>query len=138
MKVPSILSKRNIASQYEDASKKLRRLPHVFARVLELPIHSSADVSVEETSDSFRFTAATPANTDHTTIAGDVRAHTIKIFPGVTKIVIRGVGSPFLDELKFDLWRFRLPASTRLDMASARYSSGGELVVTVPKGLDEK
>lgn len=40
-------------------------------------------------------------------------------------------------ELDLDLWRFRLPASTLPEMASAAYSDG-ELVVTVPKcGADD-
>lgn len=131
--------KRDIASQYEVASNKLRRLPHVFARVLELPIHSDADVSVKETSGSFCFTAAA-TTTEDTNITSDVRAHTIEIFPDMTKIVIRGTDGgdfSFLDKLEHDLWRFRLPASTRPEMATARCCRG-ELVVTVPKGVESE
>lgn len=36
-------------------------------------------------------------------------------------------------EFELDLWRFRLPESTRPELASAGYYDG-ELVVTVPKG----
>ena len=111
--------------------KKLRRLPHIFAKVLELPFHSNADVLIQETHNSFRFAAVT----DSLAAADDVRAHTIEIYPGVTKIVIRG--GEFLglnlDELELDLWRFRLPACTRPEMAVAQYVDG-ELVVVVPKG----
>ncbi|XP_025012749.2 uncharacterized protein LOC8280907 [Ricinus communis] len=110
-------------------NKKLRRLPHIFSRVLELPFRSDADVSVEESPDCFRFVA----ETDN---IGEIRAHTIEIHPGVTKIVIRPNGylelSPF-DDLELDMWRFRLPESTRPELASAVLTDG-ELIVTVPKG----
>ncbi|KAL0371292.1 UNVERIFIED_CONTAM: hypothetical protein Sangu_0447300 [Sesamum angustifolium] len=139
MKVHPVPRKRNITLQYDVAAllaqangcrqKKLRRLPHIFAKVLELPFHSDADVSIDETTDSFRFTAATDD------ISGGVRADAVEIYPGVTKIVIRGNGVVDLSgtEFELDLWRFRLPASTRPELASASYEDG-ELVVTVPKG----
>ncbi|KAF8713526.1 hypothetical protein HU200_028209 [Digitaria exilis] len=38
--------------------KKLRRLPHIFAKVLELPFAADADVSVEEDAAALRFVAA--------------------------------------------------------------------------------
>ncbi|KAM3687405.1 hypothetical protein ACJW30_10G074600 [Castanea mollissima] len=125
--------KRNMkTAQYGVASKKLRRLPHVFARVLELPIRSTVDVSVQETSDSLRFIVTTTNNNKDTSNMSQVRAHTIKILPGMTKVVIKGMGG---GDDEFDVWRFRLPPSTRPKMTSARFS-GGELVVTVPKGVD--
>ncbi|XP_019162184.1 PREDICTED: uncharacterized protein LOC109158737 [Ipomoea nil] len=147
MKVHPVPKKRNITVRYDIASalsqagaavacrqKKLRRLPHIFAKVLELPFRSDADVLIEETHDFFRFIVPTDD------VSGDnIRAHTIQIYPGVTKIVIRGDGlvdSP-LTELELDLWRFRLPASTLPGMASAAFSDG-ELVVTVPKGPHEE
>ncbi|KAJ7980026.1 Heat shock 22 kDa protein [Quillaja saponaria] len=143
MKVHPIPKKRNITIQYDMNSrnplseaqallglthKKLRRLPHVFSRVLELPFRSDADVLVEETPDCFRFVAETDG-------IGDVRAHTVEIHPGVTKIVVRESGSVelSLDELELDMWRFRLPESTRPELASAVFVDG-ELIVTVPKG----
>ncbi|XP_059660483.1 uncharacterized protein LOC132306909 isoform X2 [Cornus florida] len=141
MKVHPAPRKRNITLRYDVAStlsnalasrqKKLRRLPHIFARVLELPFHSDADVSVEEASDCFRFVVTTDD------IGDGIRAHAIEIYPGVTKIVIRGtdVLDSSLDELELDLWRFRLPASTRPELATAEYDDG-ELVVTVPKDLN--
>lgn len=123
----------NISHQRDPSSgvshKKLRRLPHIFSRVLELPFRSDADVSVEENPDCFRFVA----ETDN---IGDVRAHTIEIHPGVTKIVIRPNGYlelSSLDDLELDMWRFRLPESTRPELASAVLTDG-ELIVTVPKG----
>ncbi|XP_061376175.1 uncharacterized protein LOC133318200 [Gastrolobium bilobum] len=114
------------------AGKKLRRLPHVFSRVLELPFRSDADVAVEEAADCFRFVAETDG-------IGDVRAHTVEIHPGVTKIVVRDGGSVEfkLDQLELDMWRFRLPESTRPELASAVFADG-ELIVTVPKGHDEE
>ncbi|KAL8548290.1 hypothetical protein ACS0TY_007567 [Phlomoides rotata] len=142
MKVHPVPRKRNITLRYDVASmlaqanscrqKKLRRLPHIFAKVLELPFHSDADVSIDETPNSFRFTAATDD------INGDVRADPVEIYPGVTKIVIRGNGVVDLSgtEFELDLWRFRLPASTRPELVSAAYEDG-ELIVTVPKGAAE-
>ncbi|KAL8055046.1 hypothetical protein ABFX02_04G030900 [Erythranthe guttata] len=139
MKVHPAPGKRNITFRYDVASllaqantcrqKKLRRLPHIFAKVLELPFHSDADVSIHDTPHSIRFTAPTDD------ISGDVRADAVEIYPGVTKIVIRGNGVVDLCgiELDLDLWRFRLPASTLPELASAAYEDG-ELVVTVPKG----
>ncbi|WCJ23795.1 hypothetical protein M5689_005800 [Euphorbia peplus] len=109
--------------------KKLRRLPHIFSRVLELPFRSDADVSVEENPDCFRFVAEMDS-------IGEVRAHTIEIHPGVVKIVIRPNGYlelSSLDDLELDMWRFRLPESTRPELASAILMDG-ELIVTVPKG----
>lgn len=69
--------------------KRLRRLPHVFSRVLELPFPSDADVSVEESSDSFRFVAVTD---DDAVIGDGVRVHAVEVHPGVTKIVVRNGG----------------------------------------------
>ncbi|KAL7226611.1 hypothetical protein ACSBR1_021666 [Camellia fascicularis] len=145
MKVHPVPRKRNITLRYDIVSslseanalaglqKKLRRLPHIFAKVLELPFHSDADVFVQETSDFFQFVV----NTDQ--IADEIRAHTIEIYPGVTKIVIRETNANVLDfsvdELELDMWRFRLPASTLPEQATAAYS-GGELVVTVPKNAN--
>ncbi|KAL2535664.1 hypothetical protein Fot_17055 [Forsythia ovata] len=136
--VPRITLRYDIASALAQANscrqKKLRRMTHIFAKVLELPFHSDADVSVEETSDSLKFTAATDD------ISGEVRANAVEICPGVTKVVVI-MGDGVLDlsgsEFELDLWRFRLPASTLPELASAAYG-GGELVVTVPKGGEEE
>lgn len=62
----------------------------------------------------------------------------IQIYPGITKIVVRQNGSvelSSLDELELDMWRFRLPETTRPELASAVYVDG-ELIVIVPKGGD--
>ena len=122
------MSSRNPSFSPELGRKKLRRLPHVFSRVLELPFRSDADVAVEESAEFFRFVAGAE-------IGSDFRAHTVEIHPGVTKIVVReGVGAELtLDELELDMWRFRLPETTRPELASAVFVDG-ELIVTVPKG----
>ncbi|PPR84980.1 hypothetical protein GOBAR_AA35734 [Gossypium barbadense] len=147
MRIHPLPKKRNITIQYEmnprttrsqaetlltgGSNKKLRRLPHIFSRVLELPFRSDADVAVEESPDCFKFVAETDG------MIGDVvRAHTVEIHPGVTKIVIRTnslVDFGLLDDLELDMWRFRLPETTRPELASAVYEDG-ELIVTVPKG----
>ncbi|KAA3454589.1 17.6 kDa class II heat shock protein [Gossypium australe] len=147
MRIHPLPKKRNITIQYEmnprttrsqaetlltgGSNKKLRRLPHIFSRVLELPFRSDADVAVEESPDCFKFVAETDGR-----IGDVVRAHTVEIHPGVTKIVIRSnslVGFGLLDDLELDMWRFRLPETTRPELASAVYEDG-ELIVTVPKG----
>lgn len=114
--------------------KILRRLPHIFSRVLELPFRADAEVEVEELPGFFRFVAETEG------IVAGVRAHTVEIHPGVTKIVVRPNGSLellSLDQLELDMWRFRLPESTRPELASA-VCVNGELIVTVPKGAEEE
>lgn len=124
--IASVLAQANICRQ-----KKLRRLPHIFEKVLELPFHSDVDVLIVETPDSLIFTAAADG------IGGDVRSDAVEIYHGVTKVVIRGNGVIDVSgtELELDLWRFRLRASMRPELASAAYVDG-ELVVTVPKGAD--
>ncbi|KAK4425664.1 hypothetical protein Salat_1760400 [Sesamum alatum] len=125
-------------SQMEgNAQKKLRKLPHVFSKVLELPFRSDADVNVEERPDFFRFVAEIKVDGQ----SGHVRAHAVEIHPGVIKIVVRDDHKPkrgggvdlFLDKLEVDMWRFRLPSSARPELAKAAFVAG-VLIVTVPKG----
>lgn len=145
MKIHPVQKKRNITLQYDikqalslagalsSRHKKLWRLPHIFAKVLELPFNSETDVSIEETPDFIKFMVFTDV------VGEDVRAHTVEIYPGVCKIVIRegdDVNEPSLEELELGIWRFRLPGCTRLDLATATYSDG-ELVVLVPKDIVE-
>uniref|UniRef100_A0A5B6ZGK0 SHSP domain-containing protein n=1 Tax=Davidia involucrata TaxID=16924 RepID=A0A5B6ZGK0_DAVIN len=155
MKVHPVPMKRNITTRYDidsltsgttsdtlmdgSAQKKLRRLPHVFSKVLELPFTSDADVTIQESSDCFRFIAEIDD-----AIGDGVRAHAVEIHPGVTKIVVRGGGEKnngdevelLLDKLEIDAWRFRLPRSTRPELATAAFVDG-ELIVTVPKSGGE-
>ncbi|XP_049410422.1 uncharacterized protein LOC125873557 [Solanum stenotomum] len=111
--------------------KKLRRLPHVFNYFLELPFRSDADVAVEEKQGFFYFMAKIKQEG-----AGDgqVRAQAVEIHPGVTKIVVRkGNGDGDEDEqLNVDTWRYRLPASTMPELATAVFVDGN-LIVAVPK-----
>ncbi|KAK2980607.1 hypothetical protein RJ640_011415 [Escallonia rubra] len=143
MKVHPVATKRNISARDAmdstqarnvmegSAPKRLRRLPHVFSKVLELPFPSDADVSIEDSPECVRFVAAIGDDAAR----GGVRARAVEIHDGVTKVVIRGVGDVadlLLDKLEVDVWRFRLPAATRPELASAVVVDG-ELVVTVPK-----
>jgi len=144
MRVHPAPRKRTIAVQRCAAAagalggKKLRRLPHIFAKVLELPFAADADVSVEEDAAALRFVAAA---VDGFSPAG-ARAHAVEIHPGITKVVVRDLasGGGGADDdgaaaFELDRWRFRLPPCTRPAMATATYAEG-ELVVTVPKGAD--
>ncbi|EEF37608.1 conserved hypothetical protein [Ricinus communis] len=152
MKVHPTLKKRNfIVSDHDGVvssttaspnPKKLKRLPHVFAKVLELPFNSNADVFLEETQDSFLFIADNASGDDgEETAADDFRAHVIKILPGVTKISVLkvahsgNVGSCEDEEVNIDTWRFRLPSTACAEKTSAM-CIGGQLVVTVPKVMN--
>lgn len=112
----------------DNNNNKLRRLPHVFSRILQLPLRSDADVSVEEAPTFFRFVAETDSS------LGYVETHTLHIHPGVTKIVVRASQSLqfSLDDLHPDIWRFRLPESVVPELTTAVFVDG-ELIVTVPK-----
>ncbi|XP_021612213.1 uncharacterized protein LOC110614842 [Manihot esculenta] len=91
--------------------KKLKRLPHVFDRVLELPFNSDAEVFVQETKECFRFLA----NGGDITTTDDFQVHVMEILPGVTKIVVRGaqsVDQSSVEDLNIDMWRYRLPKTT--------------------------
>ncbi|KAK4355589.1 hypothetical protein RND71_024560 [Anisodus tanguticus] len=123
--------------------KKLRKLPHVFGKVLELPFRSDADVAVEEGPEFLRFVAE--VEFDGGGGEGGMRVQAMEIHTGITKIVVRNGGAGdggvaagggeeelLLEELKVDTWRFRLPATTKPELATAVFVDG-ELIVTVPK-----
>ncbi|KAL3812607.1 hypothetical protein ACJIZ3_013875 [Penstemon smallii] len=141
MRVHPMATKRNISdfnsSQMErNPHKKLRKLPHVFSKVLELPFRSDADVAVEEGPDFLRFVAEIEVHDDVVVTSADVRAHAVEIHPGVIKIVVRHDGADVelsLDKLEIDTWRFRLPSTALPELATAVFVDG-ELIVTVPKG----
>lgn len=137
--------KRGIALKYDIISslaaagipslnqKKLRRLPHVFCRVLELPFNSEVPVAVEENGECFRFVV----RCDEAFTFQEARAEIIEIAPGVIKVVIREANRRLrfsMDELELDMWRFRLPSSTLPELSTAIYSDG-DLVVIVPKSV---
>ncbi|CAF1931171.1 unnamed protein product [Brassica napus] len=97
-----------------EPGKNLRRLPHIFNRVLELPLRSEADVAVEERTDCFRFVAETEGVCN----GGEMRAYVVDIHPGITKIVVRTNGLSLGLSLEVDMWRFRLPETTRPELVT--------------------
>ncbi|CAM0871379.1 unnamed protein product [Alopecurus aequalis] len=110
--------------------KDLRRLPHVYSKVLELPLPADADVAAFESPGAFHFVAACGG-------AGEVRARAVRIHPGVVKVVVvqadgAGDGEEGDDGMELDRWRSRLPDASCPAMAVAGYVDG-QLVVTVPK-----
>ncbi|KAI3881172.1 hypothetical protein MKX03_002346 [Papaver bracteatum] len=123
--ISSTLSNKNRIIIWQ---KKLRRLPHMFNKVLlELLFHSETNVLIEENSDLLQLSVSTE------NLSKDVSAHMIEIYPTVTKIFICGSNVDELNILdEFELWRFRLPQSTTPELASANYINR-ELVVMVPK-----
>lgn len=140
MKVHPIPKKRNATSSYNansnPNSKKLRRLPHIFSRVLELPFPADTDVLVHETATCLNFTVSTRdvKPFDHES----VRAHTMDIFPGVVKVVVKDDDNYNVDdEMELDKWRFRLSTETRPRLARAELVNE-ELVVVIPKGVGEE
>lgn len=113
-------------------AKRLRRMPHLFCRVLELPVGAESPVQVEESSSSFTFTVLLPPPLPE---QNDVRAQVIHIVPGITKVCVAGthVATAILDELDIPLWRFRLPASSLPEASRAACNGDGLLVLTIPK-----
>jgi len=114
--------------------KDLRRLPHVYSKVLELPLPADTDVEVFEGPDALHFVAADARG------AGVVQVRTVRIHPGVTKVVVQAGGAggaeeAGADDMELDRWRSRLPEASRPAMAVAGYVDG-QLVVTVPKGRE--
>ncbi|KAJ0960114.1 hypothetical protein J5N97_000108 [Dioscorea zingiberensis] len=143
MKVHPIPKRRNISIQYHSRSPlSLKPRPSSAS-----PTRSSAASPRLQPRPRAPFSAPTPTSSSRRTptasrfvaetesFGHDVRAHTVEIHPGVTKVVVRERGSAAeltLDELELDMWRFRLPESTRPELARAVLSTG-ELIVTVPK-----
>jgi hypothetical protein len=111
--------------------KDLRRLPHVYSKVLELPLPADADVAAFEGPGAFYFVAARGG-------AGEVRARTVRINPGVVKVVVVQAVTGGGEEgdggggMELDRWRSRLPEASCPAMSVAGYVDG-QLVVTVPK-----
>lgn len=67
-------------------TKKLKRMPHLFPRVLELPLHAETPVSVVESRDCYRFHVRLPgAHVD------EVKVEVLEIVPGATKVLVRGI-----------------------------------------------
>ncbi|KAK4718060.1 hypothetical protein R3W88_016398 [Solanum pinnatisectum] len=110
--------------------KKLLRHPHIFSYFLELPFHSDADVAVEEKEGFFHFMVKIELEGAED---GQVRAQAVQIYLWVTKIIVRKGNGDGEDELlNVDTWRYKLPASTMPELATAVFVDG-ELKVMVPK-----
>jgi HSP20 family molecular chaperone IbpA len=109
-------------------SKKLKRMPHIFSQVLELPFASDFPVNSEETETAFRFVIEDP----EIAIDGTVKAEVVRIVPGAKKVVLRGLSRTGSALGELDMWRFRLPPSANPDATSASYEDG-VLIVVVPK-----
>jgi hypothetical protein len=107
--------------------KDLRRLPHVYSKVLELPLPADTDVAVFEGPDAFHFVAPAARGT------GVVGVRTVRIHPGVVKVVVQAGEEGDASDMDVDRWRSRLPEASCPAMAVAGYVDG-QLVVSVPKG----
>ncbi|KAK1380001.1 Class I heat shock protein [Heracleum sosnowskyi] len=120
----------------QTSPSKLLRLPHVFAKVLELPFPSHADVMVQDTPNSVKFTVEIE-NFEFFGGRDSMRAHVVEIYCGITKVVIRNVETAVLlmKNARIDVWRYRLPAAAQPELTTAGVLNG-KLVVTVPKSGD--
>ncbi|XP_048549744.1 uncharacterized protein LOC125529372 [Triticum urartu] len=116
----------------DGAKRALRRLPHVYSKVLELPLPADADVRAFEGTTALHFFAACGP-------MGEVRARLVRIYPGVVKVVVVHAGTgddEYGDDMELDRWRYRLPEDCCPELAMAGYVDG-QLIVTVPKGRGE-
>nr|GMD83687.1 nodulin 22 [Ipomoea batatas] len=86
------------------AAMRLRRLPHVFGKVLELPFRSDDDVIVEENAERFR------CHQEGSSVA------------------------LFLEQMMLDTWRFRLPAFTQPELTRAAFVDGKLIVTVPKGG----
>ncbi|KAJ7541142.1 hypothetical protein O6H91_10G048400 [Diphasiastrum complanatum] len=136
------LKRRNMTVSYDISStlspgyfsalqvhKKLKRMPHLFPRVLELPCAADAPVEVYENEDCFTFSMRQTG-----LISEEIKAEVIEIVPGAVKVAVGGI-EELLQELverEAIFWRFRLPASTIPEASTALYEDE-ILTVTVPK-----
>lgn len=127
----TLAQNRRVSAPDLSVTKKLKRMPHLFTRVLELPLHAETPVSVVESRDSFRFEVRLPG-----LHVEDVKVEVLEIVPGATKVLVRGVGhcSPHADVAEVNFWRFRLPPATVPEKSVATYDLE-ILSVTTPKDL---
>lgn len=107
--------------------KKLKRMPHIFSQVLELPFPSDFPVNIEETESAFRFVI----EDSELTIDGTVKAEVVGIVPGAKKVVLRGVSRTGSALSELDTWRYRLPPSANPDASSASYEKGVLIVIVL-------
>ncbi|KAL5165197.1 hypothetical protein HKD37_18G050362 [Glycine soja] len=112
------------------STKKLRRLLHVFRRVLNLPFLVDVDVSVQEASPTIFDSWWNPPS------LAKWRPTSSKCTSGSPRLSLENLASSStLDELHLDVWRMRLLESMRLELATIVLVAG-ELVIMVPKNQD--
>ncbi|VAH87492.1 unnamed protein product [Triticum turgidum subsp. durum] len=102
----------------DGAKRALRRLPHVYSKVLELPLPADADVRAFEGTTALHFFAACGP-------MGEVRARLVRIYPGVVKVVVVHVGTgddEYGDDMELDRWRYRLPEDCCPELAMAGHN----------------
>eukprot|EP00250_Pteridium_aquilinum_P031416 c4357_g1_i1 orf=99-638(-) len=118
------------------ASRKLRRLPHVFCKLLELPFAVDTPVVVEERKECYAFVIRQPGLQK-----ADVVTEAVQIVPGAIKVTLRGADriraaglekNPAVEMV--GNWRARLPACTVPEAATATYTDG-IITIIIPKLL---
>ncbi|GAB2210248.1 hypothetical protein Droror1_Dr00015511 [Drosera rotundifolia] len=103
--------------------RKLRRLPHIFTKTLELPLSADADITLEQHPNFLLYTSS-PSPSHHVT------AHVIQLHPGLTKLVVL-LANGTVDDGLGDVMRLRLPEGAVPELATAAVREG-MLVVKVP------
>jgi hypothetical protein len=78
-------------------TKKLKRMPHLFDRVLELPFHADTVVEVRESRNAFTFVVS---DVQPGLIAEEVKAELVEIVPGAIKVVVVGRGEQLMSDLE--------------------------------------
>jgi hypothetical protein len=78
-------------------TKKLKRMPHLFDRVLELPFHADTAVEVRESRNAFTFVVS---DIQPGLIAEEVKAELAEIVPGAIKVVVVGRGERLMSDLE--------------------------------------
>jgi len=78
---------RVCAADLSSFTKKLKRMPHLFTRVLELPLHAETPVRVVESRDCYLF----QVRLSGVHVVEDVKVEVVEIVPGATNVLVRGV-----------------------------------------------
>ncbi|XP_062205179.1 uncharacterized protein LOC133907158 [Phragmites australis] len=113
-----------------EIKNKLRHLPQVFSRVLELPFPMDTNVRTYFSPDANYFIVTPDAAGE----PDEVKVRVVTIEPlGITKVVVHiGPGEPDPeDDMVYDKWRFHLSKTFILSMIVAKYVDR-HLIVIVP------
>lgn len=125
-----------IAERRGSRQGQLRRMPHVFCKLLDLPFPVETNVVIEERREAYAFMIRQPGLQK-----ADIVAETVEIVPGAIKVILRGA-----DRIRAALtkdsslpattenWRARLPTCTIPESAKASYAHG-IITITIPKLL---